>query len=91
MKSLDETSSTYRLYTLGETVEVVIPNVKLGDVDGNGKINIIDATLVQRYIAQITPLSDAQIKTADTTKDGSINIMDVTAIQRYIAQFITEF
>lgn len=91
LKSLDDTSSTYRLYTLGETVEVVIPKVKLGDVDGNGVINIIDATLVQRYIAQITSLSDAQIKTADTTKDGSINIMDVTAIQRYIAQLITEF
>ena len=91
LKSTDESSSTYRLYTLGKTVEVVVSNVKLGDVDGDGFITIMDATAVQLHIAQLTALTDVQIKAADTDKDGELTIMDVTAIQCFIAGIIPNF
>ena len=64
---------------------------KLGDVDFDGDISIIDATLVQLYIAQLESLTDIQLKAADTDKNGDISIMDATNIQLYVAKIIDEF
>lgn len=91
LKSKDETSTVYSLYTLETSIEVTVPNIKLGDIDGNGVINILDATLIQRYIAQVVTLTDQQKTAADTDKNGKHTISDVTAIQRYVAQIISEF
>jgi transcription antitermination factor NusG len=64
---------------------------KLGDVDNDGEITIMDATAIQRHIAKSKILTDDEISRADTDRDGEISIMDTTAIQRYIAKLITEF
>lgn len=59
----------------------------LGDVDGDGDVTILDATMVQRHIAELP--NDVFVEVcADTDKDGVISIMDATMIQRYIAQLI---
>ena len=60
---------------------------KCGDVDGNGTVDINDATIVQKKILSMnTPeVVDNYQTIADTTGDGIINIKDVTAIQKYIA------
>ena len=63
----------------------------LGDVDGDGEVTIIDATEVQRHIAQISVFNDAQFKVADVDRDGEVAILDASDIQRYVAQIITEF
>ena len=91
LKSKDETSAVYSLYTLNNTIEVEIPNVKLGDVDGDGNIAVMDATLIQRYLAQLDVLTDAQFAAADVNKDLEVNVMDATIIQRFVAKIITEF
>ena len=57
----------------------------------NGKIDIDDVTLTQKYIVGLEKLTETQILAADTTKDGLINIDDVTTIQKYIANIINEF
>ena len=91
LKSKDETATVYTLYTLDKSTEVTVPNIKLGDVDGNGEINIMDATLLQRYLAQDVLLTETQLIAADTDKNGKYTVSDVTAIQRFVAQIITEF
>ena len=63
----------------------------LGDVDGNGEVSIMDATLIQLHIAQLETLTDIQLKAADTDKNSNITIMDATQIQLLIAQLIEEF
>ena len=63
----------------------------LGDVDGDNKITIFDATLIQKHVAQMIVLSDEQQKKADIDKDGHIEITEATLIQRFVAQIITEF
>lgn len=60
----------------------------LGDVNCDGKLNIRDATLIQKYIAKITCLSDQQIALADYNPDGKVNIKDATLIQKKIANLI---
>ena len=53
-------------------------------VDLNGKVDVRDATEIQRYIAEITTLTDTQLSVADMNYNGIINVMDATAIQRYL-------
>ena len=62
----------------------------LGDVDGDGNVTIIDATMVQRHMAKLITLPEERFVCADTDKDGKINITDATRIQRFIAQLIPQ-
>ncbi len=63
---------------------------KLGDVDGNGKVTIMDATEIQRHLAELTVIDDESLKYADTDKNGKVTIMDATQIQRFLAELIPE-
>lgn len=56
----------------------------LGDVDGNGTVEAVDATWTQRHIGQIVTLSDQQLAAADVDQDRAITPIDVTLIQRYL-------
>ncbi len=67
------------------------PEFDLGDVNGDGTIDVMDATAIQVHTAKLDTLTDAELKRADTTKDGSVDIMDATRIQQFIAKLITEF
>ncbi|MBQ2971185.1 MAG: dockerin type I repeat-containing protein [Ruminococcus sp.] len=66
-------------------------DIMLGDVDGDGKVSVVDATLVQRHVAKLTTLELTQLLAADTYKDGEITVVDATTIQRFVAKLITEF
>lgn len=70
--------------------EIISMLMKIGDTDGDGKVTIMDATEIQRHIAQLTTISDDRLTCADTDKDGKVSIMDATMIQRFIAQLIPE-
>ena len=67
-----------------------LDDVMLGDVDNDGKVSVMDATMIQRHIAQLATISDDRTTCADTDKDGKVSIMDATMIQRFIAQLIPE-
>ena len=73
-----------------ETVYKLTVNLtaNYGDVDGNGKVNINDVTLLQKYLAKAAELNAYQLKNADCTKDGTLTIDDATAIQKMIAKFV---
>ena len=60
----------------------------IGDVDGDGVVNISDATMVQKYVAELVTLTPEQLIAADTNGDGEININDATQIQKFIAELI---
>ena len=53
----------------------------IGDVDGNGVLNISDTTMIQKYLADLTEFTAEQIKIADVNGDGVVNVHDATAIQ----------
>lgn len=60
------------------------PSVVAGDVDGDGTVTVMDATLVQKYIVNLESLTDAQLKTADVNGDGQVTVVDATAIQKLV-------
>ena len=65
--------------------------IKIGDVDGDGNISVLDATLVQRHVAQISAISNERFVVADVDKDNNISVLDATIIQRFVAQIISKF
>lgn len=76
------------------------PIVFVGDVDKNGKVNINDATMLQRHLAEFTDAEGKRIideadtelvKRADANRDNKISVLDVTEIQRYVAEMIDRF
>ncbi len=58
----------------------------VGDVNDDGIINIVDATTLQKYLAETLTLNDKQLKLADANGDGKIDITDVTQIQKMLAE-----
>ena len=72
-----------KAYMIAKTPE---PEIILGDVDGDGVVDVTDATLIQRYDVKMAKLDDWQLKAADVDGDGEVTILDVTWIQRYIAE-----
>ena len=64
---------------------------KIGDVDGDGAVAIIDATAIQRHLADLVQLSADQIARGKVCGNPGLSILDATAIQRYLAGLITAF
>lgn len=61
-------------------------NAVYGEVNGDGDITIVDATLVQKHVAQLETLSADKQILADVNGDNTISVVDATLIQKYIAQ-----
>ncbi|MBR1482847.1 MAG: dockerin type I repeat-containing protein [Ruminococcus sp.] len=57
-----------------------------GDVNSDGRVDINDATLLQKYLTEMETLTDCQLSAADTNGDGTVSIDDVTVIQKIIAE-----
>ena len=62
---------------------------RTGDANLDGKVNIKDATHIQRYVASIIIFSDDELSFADVNADGKVNIKDATRIQSAIAEICT--
>lgn len=76
-----------REYTVIVANSDVIRNAKIfaiGDVNSDGDISVVDATLVQKYIVGLENLKDLQKKSADVNDDNEISVVDATLIQKYI-------
>lgn len=72
-------------YTVTLTVlEEYLP----GDVNNDGVVNMMDVTLLKRFLAgwDIEITQDA----ADVNNDGELNMMDVTLLRRYLAGWDVE-
>lgn len=77
---------------------IIKTNIRLkGDVDNNGIINVVDATDIQKYVANLTDengnkfidVNNAEdVYVADVNGDGIINVVDATLIQKYIARLV---
>ncbi len=63
----------------------------LGDVNGDGKVNIKDATMIQKFAAKIIDLTDDEKLRADVNADNKNNVKDATAIQKFVAKIETGF
>lgn len=61
----------------------------LGDANSDGKVNVKDATYIQKFIAGLINTIDEEV--ADCNSDGKVNVKDATAIQKFIASLPTPY
>ncbi|MBQ9742549.1 MAG: starch-binding protein [Ruminococcus sp.] len=62
-----------------------------GDADLNKKINVKDATLIQKYAAELEPLEGIAFTQANVSGDKAVNVRDATYIQKFVAGLIVAF
>ena len=84
----ESTTTTETTEPTQETTTTPQPEFEEGDVNRDGKLNIKDATAIQKYLAKMIDFDDTQISLADYNKDNKVNIKDVTYIQKKLAKLI---
>ena len=60
-------------------------NILVGDADTDEEINIMDATVIQCYLAHLLSLNGTQAALADVDHNGEINVMDAFCLQLRLA------
>lgn len=75
----EESEKNNTLYSL--CPYAVIDDGGIGDVDGNGVLDVSDATTIQKYLAGLIELTDRQRRIADINGNEVVDIFDATAIK----------
>lgn len=65
--------------------------VTLGDINGDGKINLTDAALLVQYVNEIITFNDTQLAAGDVNGDGKVNLTDAALLIQYVNEIITSF
>lgn len=90
-QSAEATKATSSTAEAETSTSAFTETLTLGDTDLSGTVNIKDATLIQKFAANLTNLNDKAKTAADADMNTKINIKDATAIQKFLANFSTEF
>lgn len=70
------------------STEIVEKKMALkGDVNGDGRLSIGDATLIQKWIAKLIGNNDIDLTVADVDNDNRVSIKDATQIQKKLAGY----
>ena len=77
-------NGTILLEQVGGAVKPDTGDYELGDVNMDGKLNIKDATAIQKNTAKMLEFDDIQTLLADFNEDGKVNVKDATQIQKAI-------
>lgn len=78
----------YEIYLYKDDISFDVNITVPYDVNMDGVINVVDATLVQKYIVGLEDFDDYTFKIADTNGDGTISIIDATNIQKKIVNLL---
>ena len=74
--------------TNATTTNTAIPSY--GDVNLDGKVDILDAVFLNKYLATLVQFSDAQTANADCYQDGILDDQDTTALMQFIILLIDD-
>ena len=86
VSKLNHTTRTYEITVDREDVVEDVAIYLKGDVNNDGTINVKDATLLRRYVAEWDGVT-VDIDTADVNAYGIINVKDATILRRYVAEW----
>jgi type I pullulanase len=62
-----------------------VPESLQTTLTGRSKMSVQDATLIQKYLAEVSNLTDEQIAIADYDGSGEVNVKDALTVQKFIA------
>ena len=87
-KATTTTKPSKTTTTNATTTNTAIPFY--GDVNLDGKVDILDAVYLNKYLATLIQFSDAQVANADCCQDGVLNDQDTTALMQFIILLIDD-
>ena len=87
-KATTTTKPSKTTTTKATTTNTAIPSY--GDVNLDGKVDIVDAIFLNKYLATLIQFSDAQMANADCCQDGVLNDQDTTALMQFIILLIDD-
>ena len=87
-KATTTTKPSKTTTTNATTTNTAIPSY--GDVNFDGKVDIVDAIFLNKYLATLIQFSDAQMANADCCQDGVLNDQDTTALMQFIILLIDD-
>ena len=70
--------------TPSETTTTTETTFSLGDVNLDGRVNVQDVVLLQKYLIRKETLTAEQAKPADSNSDGVINVIDLSRLKKWI-------
>jgi hypothetical protein len=82
----DVTSTSGDFFVLNSAASTVVITEGdhiLGDVNGDGQINLVDAVMVIRYCNNAKVFSSVEEKAADVNKDDKVTSLDALRIMQY--------
>lgn len=98
---MDLVNGTYSIYIVGEgkTFDPAKADASftyeagytLGDVDGNGRIQALDALCVLKHVANVEMLNATGKLAADVDNNGKIQALDALTILQFVAGVIPKF
>ena len=74
--------------TKATTTNTAIPSY--GDINLDGKVDIVDAIFLNKYLATLIQFSNVQVANADCCQDGVLNDQDTTALMQFIILLIDD-
>lgn len=90
----DDYASMYNCSTAvtpeGEDIKPVQKN-KIGDLNGDKAIDVLDATIIQKAAADKVTITVGRKRIADVNDDGAADVLDAADIQKFSVDKITEF
>ena len=63
---------------------IILDGPKIGDVNGDGVVDILDATEIQKYAAESTEFTPEQFELGDINKDGYCDVIDALLVQKSV-------
>ena len=64
---------------------MTIESVKYGDLNDDGKVNLLDLILIRKYLAKWSVTINEEA--ADMMNNGKINLVDLTYLRKYLAKW----
>ena len=86
--ALDTVVGTGDKFTTVDGTEYTV--IVYGDVDGDGKVGVLDALQVEKNNVNMITLDDVQKEAADVKNDGNVNPLDSLAIKKYDVRLLTD-
>ncbi len=78
-------SGSVRTYTLTVNRKAGNGTLQQGDVNGDKKIDVVDALTILKYNAGSITLTSQQISRADVDKSGTVDVVDALTVLQYVS------
>ncbi|MCI6580959.1 MAG: glycoside hydrolase family 9 protein [Oscillospiraceae bacterium] len=63
-------------------------SVNYGDVNGDGKVDVTDLSVLAIYLADGAGIADSNMKAADVDGSGKVNLGDLARLRQYLSKII---